>query len=511
MGSRRRETREATLRRVLGNPEGFSRYVIGRALRGYQLEALRAVFDSVLHGRGLTFSLMFARQMGKNEVSAHLEAFLLNLYARRGGTIVKAAPTFRPQIITSKQRLEGVLNNPLNRRRWRGDEGYMLRLGKARVLFFSGSPAASVMGATADLLLEIDEAQDFDETVYQRDFRPMASTMNATTVLYGTAWSEDDLLAQVKRANLDAEARDGVRRHFEYDWRVLAEESAGYRRFVESERERLGEDHPLFVTQYALRALAGAGRLFAPAQLAQLVGEHARLRRPCYTMGSMPGSCIGTMGSGGVEAQQAGEARYVAGLDLAGEGDGEHDQTVLTLARLVDREAAGVYQPVIEVVEHIAWRGESLAALSEQLADLLGRVWGVRCVAVDATGLGAGVASFLGAALPADVVQAVVFSGVEKSRLGYDLLSAVNGGRVRMYAEDHSVESAAFWAQARACRREPGPGQTLRFSVPAHEGNDDYVMSLALCVRAAGEGGARSESAVLPAGDVLDWESVEYV
>ena len=485
---KRQDLTAEALWQMLLKPEYFSRHIVGRALRPYQLAVMRAVLDSVLREQGLTFSVMFARQMGKNELSAHLEALLMNLYRRAGGTIVKAAPTFRPQIITSKLRLESVLSNPLNATEWRGAQGYMVRLGEARTVFFSGAPAASVVGATADLLLEIDEAQDFDEMVYQRDFRPMASATNATTVLYGTAWAEDDLLALAKIAGLDAEARDGVRRHFEYDWRVLAEISPAYRRFVEGERARLGADHPLFLTQYALRPLPGAGRLFTPAQLAQLAGDHPRVAaqdfRSLADFGSLPGP-------------------VVAGLDLAGEGPGEHDETVLTVAVTRERDVAGVSQPLILVVDHVAWAGAPLAALSEQLADLLGRVWRARRVAVDATGLGAGVASFLSAALGPDVVEPVVFSGPAKSRLGYELLAAVNAGRLRVYADDGSPESGAFWAQVRACRREMGAGQTLRFYAPAHEGHDDYVMSLALCVRAAGGAGAAPASVVVAAPDVL--------
>jgi hypothetical protein len=49
------------------------------------------------------------------------------------------------------------------------------------------------------MLLEIDEAQDVAIEKYDRDLRPMASPTNATTVLYGTAWSDDTLLA-IERA-----------------------------------------------------------------------------------------------------------------------------------------------------------------------------------------------------------------------------------------------------------------------------------------------------------------------
>lgn len=35
---------------------------------------------------------MMSRQAGKNELSAQLEAYLLNLFQRRGGAIVKDIP-----------------------------------------------------------------------------------------------------------------------------------------------------------------------------------------------------------------------------------------------------------------------------------------------------------------------------------------------------------------------------------------------------------------------------------
>jgi hypothetical protein len=174
---------------VLGNPELFSRHVLGRALRPYQVEPLKAILASVRREQGQTFTVMFARQMGKNETSAHLECLLLNLYQRRGGAIVKTAPTYQPQTLNSKLRLLTTLDNPLNAGQWWVREGYMVGLGKAACLFVSGHEEARVVGLTASLLLEVDEAQDMDETKYLKDFRPMASSTNATTVLYGTAWT----------------------------------------------------------------------------------------------------------------------------------------------------------------------------------------------------------------------------------------------------------------------------------------------------------------------------------
>ncbi|MHB0869810.1 MAG: hypothetical protein ACYC5J_10195 [Chloroflexota bacterium] len=58
----------------------FSRHVAGRPLRPYQLEPAPAILDSALHRKGLIFTVMMARQAGKNELSAQLELYLLNLF-----------------------------------------------------------------------------------------------------------------------------------------------------------------------------------------------------------------------------------------------------------------------------------------------------------------------------------------------------------------------------------------------------------------------------------------------
>jgi hypothetical protein len=119
------------LRVALGDPEPFGR-VLGRPLRPYQVAAARAILGSVVGRRGLSISVMFARQAGKNELSAQVECLLLTRHQRTpGAQLVKAAPTFQPQVVNSLLRLERCLNNPLGRGRWRRERGYILRLGEA--------------------------------------------------------------------------------------------------------------------------------------------------------------------------------------------------------------------------------------------------------------------------------------------------------------------------------------------------------------------------------------------
>ncbi len=467
------ETRhEAALQRVLSDFALYCRHVLKRSLRPYQLAPARAILASVFGRQGHTITVQFARQMGKNELSAALEAYLLTLHARRGGTLVKAAPTYRPQVITSLLRLDGLLANPLTAGQWRAREGYIREVGAARALFFSGAPAAQVVGATASILLEIDEAQAFNAEKYARDFRPMGATANTTSVLYGTAWDGTTLLETAAAHNVALEQADGLRRHFAYDWTVGAAANPAYGAYVAAERDRLGEAHPIFQTQYALRPVAGSGRLLTAAHLAQLAGTHARELRP------QPG------------------ALYVAGLDCAGEEEtpldqGEfapgarRDSAVLTLARLERATVLGVQEPRLMIVEHYAWTGRKHRELIPQLVDLLRDVWRVRQVVVDATGVGGAVASFLVGALGEARCTPFVFSAASKSALAYGLLAAINAGRVRAYADDGSAEAAAFWAQARAARYAVRAHQALTFAVPPTEGHDDFLISLALLVEAA--------------------------
>ena len=281
------------------------------ALRPYQAEVCRAIVAAIKAGGGPTISVMMARQMGKNECSARLEAYLLARHAHTGGQIVKAAPTFRPQLITSKQRLEYCLMvNPLTAGRWHGDQGYGIALGLARCLFFSADPSAKVVGGTASLLLEVDEAQDVDFELYGRVFRPMAASTNAPTVLYGTAWTEDSLLEQQRQTNRekDAAREEGQRRlHYEYPWTVLAQSNPAYGRFVEGEIARLGADHPIIQTQYELRAVAGLGRFLNPEQRRKLQGSHER------------------------QSEQREDEVYVAGIDVAGEDEEAVDAVLRSL------------------------------------------------------------------------------------------------------------------------------------------------------------------------------------
>ena len=446
------------------------------ALRPYQEEAAQAILQSAKHGRGLTFSVVMARQAGKNELSAEVELLLLASNHRREVSGVKCAPTMEPQARISYRRLWNRILRAGAIQIAAREDGRTIRFGRARQIFLSAEPSANVVGHTAGLLLEVDEAQDVDREKFDREFRPMAAPAGATTIYYGTPWDDSTLLEQAVQTNRELERRDGVQRHFAADWTAVAEFNPEYARYVEGERARLGEDHPLFRTQYALKTLSGGGRLFSGSQRAQVQGTHLRHHGP------RPGEV------------------YVAGLDVGGQdweaiangreaiGRTGHDASVLTIARAVMPPSdAIVPEPRLEIVEHVAFSGTAHDALFARLADALGEVWRVRRLAVDATGLGETLARLLTRRLGDSVVLPVRFTAESKSKLGYGLLAASNGGRLKLYAADGSAEYADFQHEMEAARVHYRPNQQMNFFVEPADGHDDYLVSAALAVEAAKE------------------------
>ena len=463
----------------------FARDVLGKPLYPYQAEVAEAILTSIIEGQGRIFTVMMARQSGKNQLSAVLEAFLLTHLT--DGTIVKAAPTYSPQITNSRLRLLSLLDTEETRERvWhtqgnitglapRKDVALIRAHAGPRVMFFSAGEESNVVGATADILLEIDEAQDVAPEKFDRDFRPMAATANTTTVLYGTAWSDTTLLAHQRAANLEHEQRTGERQHFEYDWHTLAAINAAYRIFVEQEIARLGQDHLAIQTQYLLKPISGAGYFLNGLQHTLLQGKH--------TWEELPQE----------------DAIYVAGMDVAGEqrasptislmtqpalagGRTRRDSTVITIGRVSYNE---LNLPVVEVVHHEWWTG--MPYLDQYAATLaLVEQWGIRTLVMDATGLGGCLASLLLARLGEQRVQPYTFSRPSKSHLAYQLLAQINSGRLKLYAPEQAPRTTyeECRQQLRKARyRLPEP-DILDFYVDPRDGHDDFLSSLALLTEA---------------------------
>jgi hypothetical protein len=490
--------------------DNYSRLVIQKPLRRYQFEPAHAILDSILHDKGLTFAVMMSRQAGKNELSAQLEAYLLNLFQRKGGQIVKASPTFKPQTINSIMRLCDRLDNRLTGGRYRKREGYIVQLSRARALFFSADPAASVVGATASILLEADEAQDISEPKWQKDFLPMGASTNVTRVLWGTAWTTSTLLASRVHDLRRLQRQDGIQRVFTYDADAVAAELPAYGDYVEAEVDRLGRNHPLIKSQYYLEEIDAEAGMFPKRLRALMRGTHPRQHSPRFSAGhaepvearpaSAPGVKYALLIDVGGETEQPGDP-----LDRALHQNPRRDATALTVVRVLlppsgrrapagwagdARRAGGESSlPTYHTVDRHLWLGAKHTALHSHIL-ALARHWAATWILIDATGIGAGLASFLQQALP-DRVIPITFSPKLKSDLGWKFLAVVETGRYADYADDGEPDTRQFWYEVEACQYQvrDGPGHQMSWGVtetPAYDGviargHDDLLISASLC------------------------------
>ena len=481
----------------------FSRHVIGRPLRTYQATVAQAVARAVLSKAGGTFAVMMSRQAGKNETSAQLEAYLMNVFQRVGGFIVKASPTFKPQTINSIMRLDACLDNPWNRRRFYREKGYMTRLGNARCVFFSAQPGSNVVGATASILLECDEAQEVAESKWNKDFKPMGASTNVVTVLWGTAWTSRTLLARTMASLRRLEHLDGLQRIFKVPWERVAEEVPAYGDYVTSEIQRLGRNHPLVKTQYFLEEIDGEGGMFPQHRQAEMHGHHQRYRE------GIPGHEYALLIDVAGEDEGIGaEGNRLCPNPTAetGEDRSRRDYTAVTVVE-VDRSTCSdplIAAPTYRVVDRHWWRGVKHVSLYARIVDLARNVWRARWVVVDATGVGAGLASFLSSSMPGRV-KPFVFSTSSKSELGWSFLSVCDTGRFKDHADDGSPEYAQFWREVDNADYEilDGPGKRMRWGVWNPEIHDDLLISAAMCALLDDAAGLYVDSAVVEAQDVL--------
>ena len=93
--------------------------------------------------------------------------------------------------------------------------------------------------------------------------------------------------------------------------------------------------------------------------------------------------------------------------------------------------------------------------------------WQPKRIIVDATGIGAGLASFLQKALGGRVIP-FIFNSASKSALGWNFLSLCDTGNSIDHAEDGSKLQKVFRQQLTLCQMEvaEGASHSLRWGVP---------------------------------------------
>jgi len=483
---------------VMRTMDLFCAAASGIRLRSYQRNIAQAVVDSVTRQRGLTFVVIFPRQSGKNELQAQIETYLLAIYSQHmQAEMVKVSPTWKPQSLNAMRRMHRTISkNIITRDRWSKRQGYIYQVGSAMIYFLSGSPTSSIVGATASLLLECDEAQDVEITKWDKEIAPMAASTNATRVFWGTAWTSKTLLARELRAARLEEKKDGLRRTWVLDANLVGAEVPAYRKFVDEQVARLGRNNPLVRTQYFSEEIDAEGGMFPMGRRVLMVGSHPAQLEP------QPGHV------------------YAFTIDVAGQDEGavqdlaslqnpRRDSTVLTIFEL---ELPGsdqlISKPIYRVVSRIAWQGVKHSSIYSVIIGLA-ETWQPVKVIIDATGVGAGMAGFLADRLGSRVIP-FEFSQVSKSDLGWAFISVVETGRYKDFSPLDSIMSE----QLEYCQYQimDGPGKIMRWGVPdgtrsVASGDlvhDDYVLSAALIAQLDEETWGIGESQVVNQKDILE-------
>lgn len=429
---------------LLHDPIKYVSLASGITLRNYQTPAFLRVIDSVFNRYGDSIVIMFARQSGKNEIQVHLENYLLVLHSQLGGDIVKVSPTWKPQSLNAMRRLEKNLkSSSFTFRRHKKTNGYIFTYYNANIAFFSAAPESNIVGATASILLEVDEAQDVSIDKYDKDIAPMASSTHATRVFYGTAWTSFTLLARELRAARAAEAIDGRPRVFVVDANQVGAEVPAYKRHVAEIIRKQGRNHPMVKTQYYCEEVDAEAGMFHPARLALMLADQPAQSAPI--LGHIYAFCIDVGGADESE-DRANPRRDSTSLSIVD----------VDLTSLEDLEA-----PTYRIVQRIAWIGESHKHTYAQIKSLA-QAWNPLRLLIDATGVGEGLWSMLSSAFPGKVTP-VKFSASKKSEIGYMFLSIIETGRLRDCCP--SPESSL---QYRYCQSQiqPGPTHPMRWGVP---------------------------------------------
>lgn len=438
---------EGVYLRCIDSPQWESENVYpgkrSRPLRGPQAEIIKKVEAHIARHDGEVMPIRQSRQTGKNEVSAVLHR--RHLWRRQNYATpqvwVRTAPTKVPQIVNSKKRLETLLYlSPSNIIKYpsfrdaklQKKEGYIYQRGNASVEFMSSGDTANVVGGTANVALDMDEAHKVTKDKFDEDFAPMAASTSAAILLWGVAADGMDLISYYREHNEKIGRKD---LNLDYPCDVWMESNPHYARHVEARVRALGWDHPIIKTQYRLINIASEGNYLKPEHIRALFsGDHQR------------------------EIKPIGNSTYHALIDIAasneenvennleGDEDTDTDSTVVWIYKVSNILTDNGIFPFIQIVNLYWFTGANLPSQESEITDII-QFWRISKVTVDAIGVGRQIAESLVEKFGDSIVNAYHANPTSVSEDCFDLLARLNHKSVTMFQDDESPEYQEFTRQ----------------------------------------------------------------
>ena len=213
---------------------------------------------------------------------------------------------------------------------------------------------------------------------------------------------------------------------------------------------------------------------------------------------------------------------YAILIDVAGEeedapplgGDRvqstRRDATALTVVHIDDRLSDPLSnRPTYFVQDRRLWIGAKHASLYAALSAIIDH-WNARHIVIDATGAGAGLASFLQARF-GERVHPVTFTSRTETDIGWQFIAIIEAGRYKEYSNDQESDTRQFWYEVEACDYESPAPDRLRWGVwetPTYDGliargHDDLLVSAAMTAVLDTLTSDPADNTVVPASDSL--------
>jgi hypothetical protein len=435
-----------------------------RHLTTYQIEIARAVLDSVLHDRGLLFTVELPRGAGVRELSAQLELLMLTLHVNDGVRLLRVAPHGSEG---QSQRLAGFLRESALQGLWSAGRG-TVRLGRSVVRYVASDelgPTLVEPRFAAVGLIEVADAHLVDREVYERWIEPLASSSGATTVLYGTPLNGETHFERLKQANRDREADDGLRRHFRVAPETAAEALPHFQEQLDEARARLGEEHPEFQNAYLLRPVAATEPLLG-RELLRGLEEGDRLHEPSPGASTVASVLVTRLP--GEVTRLPDERGTTAPTLLSSPGA----SAVLSIA---ERDAGGG----VRLVEHRWIQAIDAASLAKRATSIAGE-WRCERMAAEvraaAGHAGAAFRTALERGMPYAAIEWIAPDAASDSRQLSDLIAFAGTGRLRLYHVDGSPEHRTLRHELESAVAEHGTDGLMRLVLP--DGDEGFLWGL---------------------------------
>ena len=454
----------------------FCEELWGKELRPYQRSMSYRIIESLILNDAEEITGLMARQSGKSEVVATtlagcmilfpilaktypiMEQFKEGLMVGLFAPVEEQSELVFSRIATrlSSERAVAILSDP------EIDEKVE---GKSRVIRLSNgsfcrrqtaNPRAKIEGSTYHIIV-IDEAQEADEMVVRKSVHPMLAANAGTMVKIGTpGYTKGDFY---KAINLNKRRQRGKRsNHFEYDHKVVSKYNPAYRKFIEKEKIRLGEDSEEFQMSYALKWMLERGMLITEDDLDMLADRSMGLVKAWH------------------------RTPVVVGIDPAR----VKDSTVVTVC-WVDWD----YPDPAGYREHriLNWMEIHNTAWEEQYFQIMEFLdpYDIAFVGVDAQGMGSAVADRLQRLLGSRCEVTPYSSDAKNQSDRWKHLIQLIQRRMLIYPGHSKARRTRVWRNFRQQMSDAEKvmkGQYLLVEAPnEREAHDDYVDSLALaCV-----------------------------